>query len=75
MKIRQINEATADAVLSGVGHWYLDLFDDSKAGIAMVIPPATVETVQEVFPNLEMKTVDDLCREINIDFDDFNSRL
>ncbi|KAE9548439.1 hypothetical protein FO519_008347, partial [Halicephalobus sp. NKZ332] len=59
---------TPEDVLKSVGSLYLDLFDESKCGRAMVIPTAAEESVKEIFPRVEFKTVDDLSRQVDIGF-------
>ena len=72
MKIAQIKAATPEKVLKSVGSIYLDLFDESKCGRAMVIPTSGEEKIKEIFPNTEFKTVDDLSREVDIDFIEYD---
>ena len=68
LKIAQIKAATPEKVLKSVGSFYLDLFDEAKCGRAMVIPTAVEENIKELFPKIEFKTIDDLSRDVCIDF-------
>ena len=68
MKIAQIKEATPEKVLKSIGSLYLDLFDESKCGRAMVIPTAAEDSIKEIFSRAEFKSVDDLYRKVDIDF-------
>lgn len=75
MAIKIVNAATPEDVLKSIGKHYLELFDDSKVSRAMVVPQSTTETIKETFPNTEFKTVEDLSKNIPIDFVENNSKI